>query len=136
MNRRRAVISLLVVALLAAAVWRLSPLWPGPALPLHATRLHIETQAPHLVPNLGCPVALLGPVRLATSNDDLIFFSVETGEAVAVVWPSGWVAWRIDGRAELVDRDGGIIAREGEVIEARYGGGEVDGAFHVCHIGW
>ena len=123
----------MAVIVLAAAVFRLSPLWPGPGLPAGATRLHIATAAPHIVPNLGCPTALLGAVRVATDGKDLIFISIETDEPVQVVWPSGWAAWLVGGRAELVDRDGSTIAHEGEVIPARYGGGEAaDGAFHVC----
>lgn len=126
----------MVVVLLAAAVVRLSPLWPGPALPAGATRLHIATAAPHLVPTLGCPTALLLPVRVTTADDDLIFLSVETGKPVQIVWPSGWAAWRVNGRAELVARNGLVVAREGDVIEDRFGGGVgVDDAFHVCDIG-
>lgn len=125
-----------LVVLLWAAALRLSPLWPGPALPPGAMRLHIATEAPHLIPNLGCPAALLGPVRVATVDDDLIVVSVDSGEPVPVVWPSGWAAWRLEGRAELVDRDGTVVAREGEVIEDRFGGGVgLDDAFHVCVIG-
>ena len=133
MRGRRLGVAILAVLVLAAAVYRLSPLWPGPALPAGATRLHIATAPAHLVPNLGCPTALLGPVRVATQDDDLIFISVETNEPAMVVWPSGWAAWRIGGRAELVDRNGSVVGREGEVIPARYGGGVyADGAFHVC----
>jgi hypothetical protein len=89
------------------------------------------------MPTLGCPGALLGPVRIATSNDDLLAVSVESGEAVSVVWPSGWAAWRVGGRAELVDRNGSLVGREGDVLEDRFGGGNgVDNAFHVCSIGW
>lgn len=121
---------------LATAVFRLSPLWPGPALPAGATRLHIATEPAHLVPTLGCPAALLGPVRVATQDDNLIVVSVATGEPVKVVWPSGWAAWRLGGHAELADRNGSIVAREGDVIHDRFGGGEYgDGAFHVCEIG-
>ncbi len=122
--------------LLVAAGLRLSPLWPGPALPEGATRLHIDTAAPHLVPNFGCPAALLAPVRVASSGDDLIVLSVETDELVQVVWPTGWAAWRVDGRAELVDRFGSVIAREGDVIENQFGGAAGDdGAIHICIIG-
>ncbi len=125
-----------IVILLAAAALRLSPLWPGPALPEGATRLHIVTAAPHLVPTFACPLALLGPVRVASSDDDLTVLSVASGEPVQVVWPSGWAAWRVNGRAELVARDGSVIAREGDVIADRFGGGTgVDDAFHVCIIG-
>ena len=134
--RRRTVLAVAILAVVAAGAFRLSPLWPGPSLPPGATRLHIATAAPHLVPNLGCPTALLGPARVATEHDDLIVLSVQTSEPVRVVWPSGWAAWLLAGRAELVDRDGSVIAREGEVIPARFGGGVgADGAFHVCAIG-
>jgi hypothetical protein len=130
---RRLGVAILAFLVLAASVYRLSPLWPGPALPAGATRLHLATAPAHLVPNLGCPTALLGPVRVATENDNLIVISITTGETVKVVWPSGWAAWRLGGRAELVDRDGSVIAHEAEVIPARYGGGVyADGAFHVC----
>lgn len=125
-----------VAILLAAAALSLSPLWPGPALPAGATRLHIATAAPHLVPTFACPLAQLAPARVATAGDDLVLLSEATGEQVRVVWPSGWAAWRVDGRAELVARDGSVVAREGDVIADRFGGGTgVDDAFHVCVIG-
>ena len=135
-GRTRLVIAVLGVLVLAAAAFRLTPLWPGPSLPTGATRLHLATAPAHLVPNLGCPGALLGPVRVATEDDRLIVVSVAISEPVKVVWPSGWAAWRLDGRAELADRNGSIVAREGEVIHDRFGGGVYgDGAFHVCAIG-
>jgi hypothetical protein len=124
------------VLLLAAATVRLSPLWPGPALPPGATRLHIVTASPHLVPTFACNTALLAPARVATAGDELIVVSEWDNKPVNVVWPSGWAAWRVNGRAELVTRDGSVIAREGDVIEDRFGGGTgVDDAFHVCEIG-
>jgi hypothetical protein len=125
------------VVLIGFALWRLGPWWPGPALPPHATRLHIETDGLHLLPIAGCPTALLAPGRVATDGDDLVVVSVDTGKPVAVVWPTGWAAWRPGGRAELVDRGGGLVAREGDVIADRFGGGEYgDGVFHVCMVGW
>jgi hypothetical protein len=48
------------VVLLAIVALPLSPLWPGPPLPRGATRLHIVTAAPHLVPDFACATALLG----------------------------------------------------------------------------
>lgn len=121
---------------IVVGLWRVSPMWPGPGLPAHATRLHIETEPLHLIPALGCPTALLGPVRVATAGEDLIVVSIDTGDPVRVLWPSGWAAWRLSGRAELVERGGGIMGREGDVIPARFGGGEDgNGVFHVCEIG-
>jgi len=141
-RRKRGVIGILAGAfvlpwvLLAIALLMRSPLWPGPGLPDGATRLNIVTEAAHLVPTMGCPAALLGPMRIAPSGDDLIVRSEADGSSVAVVWPSGWAAWRIGGRAELVAHDGSVVAREGDLIENRFGGGTYDdGAFHVCVIG-
>jgi hypothetical protein len=123
------------VALLVAAVFRLSPLWPGPALPAGATRLHIVTQAAHLIPAFACPAALLAPARVATRGDDLVLLDRDTNEPIAVVWPSGWAAWRLDGRAELVTREGVVVGREGELSEGFGGGMGLDDAFHVCITG-
>ncbi len=66
----------------------------------------------------------------------MIVLSGETGGQSQVVWPSGWVAWRINGQAMLVDRDGAVFGREGEVIEKELGGGAYADAFHVCNVGW
>jgi hypothetical protein len=119
--------------IIAALILRLSPLWPGPGLPAGATRLQIQTAPPHLVPTMGCRLALLSPARVATDGDHLILVSPTTGEpAGPVVWPSGWSAWRRDDRAELVTRDGEVVAREGELTPGFAGGVDDDGAFHVC----
>lgn len=138
MRRRRPLVAgvlLVGVALLALAALKLSPLGPGPDLPAGATRLQISTEAPHLLPAMGCELALLVPARVATSGDALILQSVATGEPLQVVWPSGWAAWRINGQAQLVGRDGSIVAREGDILSNLGGGVGVDDRFHVCIIG-
>jgi hypothetical protein len=82
---------------------------------------------------MGCALALLKPARIATDGDRLILVSPETGaQGGRVVWPSGWAAWRRDGRAELVTRDGEVVAREGELTPGFAGGVDDDGAIHVC----
>ncbi len=132
MSKRVLAVLAATVVLLGAAAFRLTPLWPGPSLPADATRLHISTEAPHLVPTLGCQTAALGPARIATAGDDLILISAFDDQPVKVVWPSGWAAWRHDGRAELVTRDGVVVGREGETISGFGGGVGPDDAFHVC----
>jgi hypothetical protein len=129
-------LSIIVVMVLVVGGWRLSPLWPGPPLPPGATSLHIRTQPPHLIPNLGCPGGALGPVRIADRDGELIVLSADGQGEVRVVWPSGWVAWLIKGQAMLVDRDGSIFGREGELIENHLGGGMYGDEFRVCNIGW
>lgn len=136
--RRRVVVASLAVGLLVLAVgaFRISPLWGGPALPDGATRLQLTTTAPHLIPSFGCSAALLGPIVVTSAGDAMVFRTVGSSEPVKIRWPSGWAAWRLDGRAELVDRDGLVVAREGDVLEDRFGGGlGDDDAFVVCSIG-
>ena len=140
MSRRRRLVVLAMifgVPLLLFGVWRCTPLWPGPALPAGATRLHIETATPDLLPSFGCPAALLGPIVVTTAGDEMVFISdTPSGQPVRIVWPSGWAAWREDGRGVLRDRDGAFIAYEGDTIQDRFGGGVgLDDAFHVCVIG-
>ena len=108
---------------------------PGPSLPSGATRLHINTAAPHLFPTFACEAALLVPARVTADADNLILVSVASGDALDVVWPSGWAAWRLSGQAQLVGRDGSVFAREGDVLSDLGGGTGTDDVFHVCIIG-
>lgn len=120
---------------LGAATLRVSPFGPDPTLPPGAVALSIETQPVQIIPTLGCPGALLSPVRVATAGDALVAISTETGEPVPVAWPGGWVAWRIDGAAVLVDHGGTIVAREGDILDRLGGAASDDGRFRVCRIG-
>ncbi len=136
MSRRRKVFIAIAAAgvlVLGAAALRVLPLFTGPALPAGATRLHITTESPHL--SFGCAAALLAPVRVATSGDELMLVSVESGDTVRVVWPSGFAAWRLGGRAVLADPWGSAVGRDGDVLDSLGGGlGEGDD-FHICPFG-
>ncbi len=135
-RHRRLVAGLVVVlALLVAGLARLSPMWPGPSLPTGATPLALATEPAHLLPAMGCQLALLAPARIAVADDALVLVPPEGGSAISVVWPTGWAAWRRAGRAELVDRDGTVVGREGDVVSGFGGGTGTDDAFHVCVIG-
>jgi hypothetical protein len=135
-RHRRVVIGVTVtVVLLMAGVVRLSPLWPGPPTPPGATRLALATEPAHLVPTMGCEAALLAPARIAVVGDALVLVPEAGGDPIRVVWPAGWAAWRVDGRAELVNRDGTVVGREGEIVSSFGGGVGSDGAFHVCVLG-
>lgn len=126
-------IAVVFAILLGLAVWRLLPVITGPALPDGATRLHLATQSPNLTP--GCMTALLSPARVATEADELVLVSVETGETLRVRWPSGFAAWRLDGRAVLADPWGSVVATDGDVLDHLGGGGGSDEVFVICPYG-
>lgn len=126
-------IGVMLAITFATAVLILVPNFTGPALPPGATRLQIATERPSF--QLACAAAALVPVRIATDGDALVLETVATGERVAVVWPSGFAAWRIDGRAELAGPYGNIIGREGDVLEYLGGGTGADDVFHICGLG-
>jgi hypothetical protein len=136
MSRRRKVLLTISVAGLVLvaglALWVL-PLFVGPALPAGATRLHITTAGPNLT--LGCAAALLSPVRVATSDDELTLVYVESGTEAKVVWPSGFAAWRVGGRSVVADPWGNVVGREGGVLDSLSGGEGSDDAFHICPYG-
>jgi hypothetical protein len=136
MSLRRKVL-VVVVALglivLAAVALRILPVFTGPALPAGATRLHIVTASPNL--SFGCASAALTPVRIATSGDDLVLVTTESGDTVPVVWPSGFAAWRVGGRSVLADPWGSIVGRDGDVLDSLGGGSGNDDAFHICPFG-
>lgn len=134
-HRRAAIAIALVLLLLVAGLARLSPMWPGPSLPSGATPLALATEPTHLLPTMGCPTALLAPARVAVEGNSLVLVPEAGGGPVKVVWPTGWAAWRLDGRAELVSRDGAIVGREGDVVSGFGGGVGTDDAFHVCVVG-
>ena len=132
---RTVVITIIAAGLviLAAVALSLAPLWIGPALPAGSARLNFATATPSLF--LACPTALLAPVRVASSDDDLVLVSVASGEPLPVVWPGGFAAWRIDGRAVLAGPYGDIIGREGDELDHLGGGLGADDIFQVCGAG-
>ena len=134
-RRRKALVALSALGLVvvaALAAW-IMPMIFGPAVPAGATRLSITTEAPGLT--LGCPAALLAPVRVSTDGDALVLVNVDFGELVPVVWPAGFGAWRQDGRAAVVEPWGGIIGREGDVLDQLGGGLGAGDVFHICPLG-
>ena len=124
----------LVVLLLGIATTaRVARLYSGPPMPAGATRMQIATERPNF--STGCATAALGPARVTSSNDELVLVSIESGNPVAVVWPSGFAAWRLDGRAQIADPWGSVLGIEGQVFKGLGGGTGLDDAFHICAFG-
>ena len=72
---------------------------------------------------------------MARDGQMLVFTSLEGKSTVDLIWPRGFTARILDGRAELVARDGSVLAREGDVLDDLGGGsGATGNAFHVCSI--
>jgi hypothetical protein len=134
-RRRKALIAIATAGVIAlgAVGFRVLPLFTGPALPAGATRLHIATERPNIT--LGCATALLEPVRVAASGDELTLVSVGSGSTVRVVWPSGFGAWRVGGIAVVADPWGSVVGREGDVLDSLAGGSGADEGFHICPLG-
>jgi hypothetical protein len=133
--RRRLLIGLAATGLFvlaAVTIWAL-PMFTGPTLPAGATRLHIATERPGLT--FGCAAALLSPVRVEAAGDDLAVVYVESGKRADVVWPAGFAAWRVDGRAVLADAWGRVVGRDGDVLDSLGGGLGLGDDFHVCPFG-
>ena len=135
MRRSRWVrILLLVLAVVAGMLVRLG-LPPRPAtLPPGAAPLALLTQRSPIwrFPIGGCPLALLMPVRVERDGSTLALASLADGQRASVVWPAGFGARLLNGRAELVTPGGRVFAREGDVLQYLYGGVGEDGQFLIC----
>lgn len=111
---------------------------PAP-VPSGATSLPLPTEPPAITLPSGaqyaCAAALLLPVRVVVQGGAISFVSVATGTEMRLVWPRGFTARSVGGRAEIVAPDGSVLAREGDVLSGLGGGVGVGDAFHICSIG-
>jgi hypothetical protein len=62
----------------------------------------------------------------------MVFADEATGNRLQVVWPNGYSARLVNGRAELVRPDGSVLARDGDVISGLASGAADNGDLLVC----
>jgi hypothetical protein len=72
------------------------------------------------------------PIRVERDGNSMVFVSVDIPARVSVVWPNGYSARLLDGRAELIAPDGSVLADDGDVISGLAGGAADNGDFHLC----
>ncbi len=126
-------VAIVVLVTLAAVVGTIV-LDLGATRALPGTPLTIRTDPP-LPSGAACDLAGLVPARLVVRDGALVLVAAKDGATIDVVWPSGYAARLDQGRGELFDPKGYIVAAEGSVIQERLSGGlGADGAFHVCTV--
>jgi hypothetical protein len=74
------------------------------------------------------------PVRVVRNSDSLDLVNVQTGRTIRVLWPMGFEARLIDGRGAIVDYNGNVVGREGDVLEGIGGGLGLEDRFFICSI--
>jgi hypothetical protein len=124
---------LIALALVAGvAVSLLGPSQPT-VLPADAVPLTLRTQPARLWPfSFGCGMAALTPIRVERDGVDMVFSDEASGNRMQVVWPNGYSARLMNGRAELVEPDGSVLARDGDVISGLASGAADNGDLLVC----
>lgn len=131
-SRMAAAVAVLL-GLIGVASVALAPPRPA-ALPEGAAPLALRTQTPRLWPprGFGCPMALAPELRVWREADEMVFLRVSDAQRVVVVWPPGFSARLMRGRAELVMPDGGVLAREGDILTNLAGEAADNGDILVC----
>jgi len=133
MRLARWALGLLVVVTVVAgvAVFLFVPYQPA-SLPAGSVPLTLRAQPWRLLPSFGCPLALLTPIRVERDGVSMVFADEASGSRVQVVWPNGYSARLLNGRAELIPPDGSVLARDGDVISSLTAGAADNGDYLVC----
>lgn len=133
--------SLLVITLAAcgaalSADPQAAPPRPPAPLPSGATALTLATAPPEadILQHWACPGNTITPVQVVHDGYRVIFVDQLTGQPHDLVWPRGFSARLVDGRAEVVAPDGTVVLREGDIFSDVISGVpnicEVDGVYY------
>lgn len=122
-----------LLGLIGVASIALAPPRPA-ALPDGAAALALRTQMPRLWPprGFGCPMALVPELRVWREADEMVFLRASDQQRVVLVWPPGFSARLVRGRAELVMPNGAVLAREGDIVTNLAGEAADNGDILVC----
>lgn len=77
-------------------------------------------------------MAALTPIRVERDGGSMVFADEASGNRGPVVWPNGYSAWLMNGRAELVSPNGSVLARDGDVISNLASGAADNGDILIC----
>jgi hypothetical protein len=89
----------------------------GPVtVPLIGKRIDLATSDPPLPGTTVCDLALSSGLLARNPRTGLGLLDT-TGTEHDVIWPAGYTAWIVNGRADLRDESGDVIAHEGDRIE-------------------
>ena len=127
---------LLLGCFLAACSTQVATITPYPG-PAGGLPLALDVAQPIELPSgavAACDQALLGSVRFVLTGTVISFVSVDTGLPGKLIWPHGFAAWLVNGKAEIVAPDGTVIGYSGDVLSGLGGGGGPGNAFTVCAI--
>jgi hypothetical protein len=124
---------LVAVAFVVGLAVYLSGLSKPTVLPVDAVPLTLRTQPWRLWPfSFGCGMAALTPIRVERDGVSMVFADEASSNRLQVVWPNGYSARLLNGRAELVQPDRSVLARDGDVISGLASGAADNGDLLVC----
>ncbi len=63
-----------------------------------------------------------------------MFRLVSDDSVITLIWPRGFSARLVSGRAEIAAPDGMVITREGDVLANMLGGAGDAQGFHICSV--
>jgi hypothetical protein len=120
------------MAMLTLVVVLVSAACSANPAPAGSTRMALQTEGFSI--GRSCRPMGVPPVRIDRDDDAILFIDVGTNRNVTFVWPYGFSAWLVDGKAVLYDSAARIVGVEGDIL-TELGVGSGDGVSPVCSVG-